>query len=385
MEYTTMWAYLWDLVDDGIDRALGRIQDEAGVGAVSIATAYHTVQHLRPQAPGSKFFCAHEAALYFPPDRPRYRETPLQPRVSPLVVGGNPLRQVSERCAARGLGLISWTVTLHNSHLGGHYPEVAVQNVFGDTIREALCPAQEPVRAYVRALVDDLTANYQLRAVELESLCYPTARHYHGHEKLGIVLGPVEQLLLCLCFCPACRRRVGERVAVDDAAYAARVTLEATFATGNPCPQTLAQYLEAQPALAAYLEARQEVVTSLVQELKAVCRAELIYLGMGDWHLSGADPRAIADSVERLETLCYHADAERTGAAVEALGRAAGDPRRVTIGLCAYPPASPDAETLQANACAAAAAGAGALSFYHYGIMPRSHLEWVRQAVAAVR
>ena len=381
MDYTTMWAYPWDLADEGVDRALRCMRDEAGVGAVSLATAYHSVQHLRPRASGHRFFTAHEAALYFPPDRPRYRATSLQPRVSPMVVGGNPLREVAEGCQALGMGLISWTVALHNSHLGGHYPDVAVRNVFGDVIQAALCPAQEPVRAYVRALVDDLTTNYPLQAVEMESLAYPGARHSHAHEKVGVPLGPAGDVLLCVCFCDACRRTLAGRADVDAAAAAVRDTLTGIFTSGEAPSLSLPEYLAGQPALSGYLEARKEVVTSLVREVKEVCRAELIYIDMGDWWGRGADLAAIGAIADRLEVLCYGRDPDRTRAAVGRLAAATGDPRRVTVGFCAYPPATPDPETLSANVCAAQASGAGGFSFYHYGIMPARNLAWVRGAI----
>ncbi|MDH7570037.1 MAG: hypothetical protein QHJ73_10675, partial [Armatimonadota bacterium] len=105
MDYVTMWAYLWDLLDEGIERALRRMRDEAGVNTVSLATSYHSVQHLRPRAAGNKFFSCHQGSLYFPPDRSRYTGTPLRPRVSPIVVGGNPLRDVANRCETLGMRL----------------------------------------------------------------------------------------------------------------------------------------------------------------------------------------------------------------------------------------------------------------------------------------
>jgi len=280
MDYASLWAYLWDLQEQGVDPALAAMREGAGVDSVSLATAYHSVQHLRPSASGHRFFTARESALYFAPDRPRYQGIAFQPRVSPLVVGGNPLREVSDRCARRGMRLISWTVMLHSS-LGQNYPDLAVRNVFGDWVHEALCPAQEPVRAYARALVDDLTANYRIAVVEVESLAYPAARHYHGHAKVGIALEPLEEFLLALCFCPACRSRMAAAADVEGAAAAVRATLEGVFRSGEPTGQPVEEYLHAHPTVEGYVAARREVVTSLVREVKSACRAELAYLDMG--------------------------------------------------------------------------------------------------------
>ncbi|HEX2998713.1 MAG TPA: hypothetical protein VHR86_00480, partial [Armatimonadota bacterium] len=382
VEYLSMWAYLWDLLDEGIDQALRQMREEAGVNTVSLAVAYHTVQHLRPRATGKKYFVSREASLYFHPDRKRYRDTSLQPRVSPLVIGSNPLREVAERCNAQGMGLIAWTVTLHNSYLGAHYPEVTVRNVFGDSIQEALCPAQEAVRAYVRGLVEDLTANYPLAGVELESLGYPCARHYHCHEKIGIALGPLEQFLLSLCFCPACRRRLEGQVDVEAAARAVRETILSVLERGEPTGQSLPDYLAMQPAVASYLNAQRGIVTSLVQEVKAVCRTRLIYMDTGDWWGGGVDLPTVGHLADRLEILSYTPDARRTRDAIRRAAAATGGAERVTVGFSCFPPASPNPEALYANVRAAAECGVGALSFYHYGIMPPRNLLWVRQALA---
>ena len=60
------------------------------------------------------------------------------------------------------------------------------------------------------------------------------------------------------------------------------------------------------------------------------------------------------------------------------------DVDRVWVGLCAYPPASPTAETLAANVEAVARLGVRAVSFYNYGIMPKRNLQWVKTAIEGI-
>jgi len=112
--YATLWAYLWDLVDDGLDDAVARVRD-AGLNAVSVATAYHTFQQLRPQRPGRKLLTADRASLYFEPEAALYADTALQPHVAELARRDNPLERLSRACGNAGLDLISWTVCLHNT------------------------------------------------------------------------------------------------------------------------------------------------------------------------------------------------------------------------------------------------------------------------------
>jgi len=83
-----------------------------------------------------------------------------------------------------------------------------------------------------------------------------------------------------------------------------------------------------------------------------------------------------------VEILCYQRDAAAIHAAVARVRESIGPEGKLTVGLCAYAPATPDAEALRASAAAALDGGASALSFYHYGIMPRRNLSWVRGALS---
>ena len=62
--HSTLWAYLWDLVDDGLEDAVRRCRNEIGLDALSVATAYHSVQQLRPGRPGKKLWTADQAAVF---------------------------------------------------------------------------------------------------------------------------------------------------------------------------------------------------------------------------------------------------------------------------------------------------------------------------------
>ena len=61
-----------------------------------------------------------------------------------------------------------------------------------------------------------------------------------------------------------------------------------------------------------------------------------------------------------------------------------GEVNRVWVGTCAYPPASPTAETLAANVKAVTELGVRAVSFYNYGIMPKRNLQWVKAAIESI-
>ena len=57
--YKGMYTYPWDLVDEGIDTATGRMRD-CGINTVTLAASYHAGKFLRPHAPAGR--------VYFPED-----------------------------------------------------------------------------------------------------------------------------------------------------------------------------------------------------------------------------------------------------------------------------------------------------------------------------
>jgi hypothetical protein len=132
--YSTMWAYLWDLVDEGLSDAVRYCREEIGPDALSVATAYHSYQQMRPHRPGPKLLIEGAAAVYFQPDIQLYSDTIIEPRIAPLVGAGSPLGQLANLCTQSGLDLISWTVCLHNSHLAAKYPDCAQQTAYGDNL-----------------------------------------------------------------------------------------------------------------------------------------------------------------------------------------------------------------------------------------------------------
>jgi hypothetical protein len=387
--HATMWTYAWDLLDEGVDAVLGRLQQEVGLDAISVATSYHTVAHLRPHSPAGRWFIAHDAAVYFRPAPELWQGLRLQPNVSALARARNPLAEICAAAERRGLRVISWTVCLHNTYLGRTHPDCAVHNAYADVLTSDLCPANPDVRAYVTTLARDLSSNYPLAALELEAIGYSGWAHFHGHEKIGFDLGPAGRFLLELCFCPHCRER-GQAHGVDVARLQqdVRAMLDDAFARGAPVTAPVESVIERTPGLRTYLEAREETVTTLVREVRAASHCPIRTIYLGAWHSTGGNTRALAQESESIDVLAYTSVAEqvrRTARSVlEEMGPEAS-PDRLLVGLQAYPPHATSAEVLVANVRAALELGVRRFSFYNYGIMPLPCLGWVAQAVRVIR
>lgn len=385
MAYATLWAYPWDIVDDGVDRALDAIAD-AGLDAVSVASSYHTFFQIRPHRPGRKIFFAPESAIYFQPDLKLYEDTPIKPNVGPRARDSNLLRIISEGCDARNLGLISWTVCLHNTCLGLRYPEGTQRNVFGDPYPNALCPGNPAVRAYVRALCTDLTTNYNLRALELEMLNYTAFSPHSNHTKIGVRIGRMERFLMSLCFCHGCTARGRVRgIDVDGLKRTVAEPLQDALQHDRPSERGVDEFLSEHQELAAYLDMRREAVSSLIREIKEDIATDLHFIFMGAPRITGAEYRETASIVDKVEILCYTSSPDAVEARIRRMLPELDGPGRLVVGLSAYAPAAPDPETLEENVRRARRFDVGGLSFYNYGIMPMENLGWVKRALRAER
>mgnify|MGYP005863561923 CR=1 FL=1 len=77
-----LWCYPWDLVDEGIDRVLDRLQGEAGVTGVSVATHYHAVDQLRPHGSVAPRRFRSAGGAQFQPEAAAYAATRYRPVVA---------------------------------------------------------------------------------------------------------------------------------------------------------------------------------------------------------------------------------------------------------------------------------------------------------------
>ncbi len=387
MAYSSMWTYVWDLVDEGIEPTLDLLKDRIGLSGISVATSYHTVDHLRLHCPKPIYFRARQAALYFVPQASLYKATKIVPNVAPIAKKNNPLAAIAKGCAKCKLDLNSWTVLMHNSHLAGKYPDCAAEDCFGARSPVALCPSNVNVREYFRAVVRDLVTNYGVKNVELESCGYENFRHYHMHEKHGIVFGALDKFALTLCFCESCRARAKKaNVDADHVRNQTRKALESAFRRGQPMRGTVEEFVEETSEMGNYVEMREQSMLQFLGELKkAAGKASLITMNEGNRFVTGVGMREMAEVADRVLLLCYSPKPQVVRELVEDGIEAVGKASRLVAGYHCYAPNAPDADTLEATVAAAYDLKVRHFNFYNYGIMPIPNLMWVKDVVAGLK
>lgn len=271
--FRSLFMHLWDFVEDDPDAVMTWVR-EAGLNTMCVAGSYHSGWFIHPSSRTHRFFRTEGSVSYFRPQNALWKKLRLRPKMSELCVRKDWLAEVGKRLSKHELQLVSWTIGCHNSHLGLMHPELTPQNVYGDRMPHALCPAQADVRAYLLTLCRDLATNYPLWAIQLEAFGWMNAAHGHHHERDLVGLADFEQKLISLCFCPACTDAAG-RSGVDVAALKAalKTILDGAFreAPDRPKghPQSVAEVEDRFPELKKFEAWRRTFLASLIHEVKS--------------------------------------------------------------------------------------------------------------------
>jgi hypothetical protein len=399
----SFFAFASDLRDEGVETVLGNVQGRAGADGLTLAVAYHDARDVFPHNPVRRVRFLEPGRVFFRPDPGRYRGLLLQPVVSELVADGCPLAEAAAATSRRDMRLTAWAVLLHNDLLGFEHPSCAPRNAFGDPYLTDLCPANPDVRAYVRALVEDV-ARRDVEVVQVESLHFHVLAHGYHHERFFEDVGALGAELLGLCFCGHCVAAADAR-GVDGAGLQrfVRAELERRFAAAPGADDAGLAELGALAGgeMAGYLEARTETVATLIEEAVASAAeggARLVVqdlAGAIEGYATGRPAGApVAASAWRLGLDLRRAAA--AGAGVMALAYAE-DPDRVRLDLEAYrsvapltgvafrpmPPDCRSTENLARKVRLAREHDVEEVGLYHYGLCRLSALDWTRAALTA--
>jgi hypothetical protein len=393
-----VYAYPWDLNDEGIVPALERIAS-LGLNAVHLASSYHSGKFISPRSSRQRVYFPEGGVVYFQPSETRFRGLPIQPFVSELVKEADVLGRTADGCKRLALQFVAWVVGTHNTRIASSHPEYASRNAYGDPYIYALCPSHEAVREYVKGLVDDLLDQYPIAAIEMESFGYMGFLHGYHHEFYSVSLGAFEQSLLALCFCEACER-MGAEAGLDIKRLKSEIRSAVDRKLEEPRPNgeleaestaELMDFVLSRDALVAYLRKRSSLVTNLVSGVGQTVRnkgAKLYCLGpvfarpsaLG-W-VEGIDAKAIGKIVDRFEVALYFDDFERRASEAFAIA-GLGLPCGLGAAINAGHPYCRSCDDLVATTKLAKQAGFGAVGFYNYGTLPEYRLQWIEQAVRA--
>jgi hypothetical protein len=389
MSHRAIYAYPWDLADEGVVDAIGEIT-ALGIDTLTIAGSYHAGKFLRPHGRSRRVFFPEDGTVYFEAEPARYGA--IKPIRASLVQERDVLREAT---AHPHVAANAWLVLLHNSRLGELHPQSTVRNVFGDPYVYSLCPSAPDAREYAVALSKDVTDNYAVTGISLETPGFLPYAHGYHHEFAMVKPNRWLESRLGLCFCDHC---VGNAAAAGIDADRLRATMREeveTYLAGDAdVPDDMAEAfwlsdVAAEGTLSSYLQWRCGVVTTLVREIRAAVRADATVAIIpsvarptcGAWY-EGSDLRALAEAAGIVEACFYEPSVERIRADVRDTQRrlkGAGTLRGILR------PGFPDLQSRSDLVAAVEAlrdAGVSGIAFYNYGHLRRSNLAWIADALA---
>ncbi len=390
--YRGLYAYAWDLADEGLETVLDRIRP-TGINTITLAASYHAGKFLRPHGVGGKVYFPKDGTVYFRARPERYGQ--IKPLVNPLVADFDAFAELATK--APDLGRVAWVVCCHNTPLGELHPELTSRNAFGDPYPYSLCPAHPAVRDYVVNLCADLADRYELAGLALETPGWLPYDHGFHHEFALLPLDRFAKTLLALCFADSTRHAArAADLDADRLQARTRALLERYLAAEIAVPDPLATEwwlaeLVGDPEFAAFLHWRCRVVADLVAAVKAALPATTSLAVIptvqrppaASW-LEGSDFALLAAAADALEVPAYQPTAEAAFLSAWHVRERAGDDATLNFILRpSFPDLANGAETVAA-ARRLKEVGMAGIAFYNYGHLRLTSLERIKAALAAL-
>ena len=394
-EHASMWAYPWDINDEGIDAALDRIAG-IGIGDVKVASIYHSGRFILPHNPRRKIYFPQPGALYFQPDAAWYDDAPIQPPVwNELTPDFWP--RLREAIAARGQTLSSWCLGLHNTHVGSTHPDAAVRNAFGDVLMTDLCAANPQVIQLLTNAVRNAAVATGADRILLESFEYMPFAHGYHHEVIGVPVSPRTGLLTTLCFCRWCTAAGAERgVDVEGLQNWVRDEVNSAMAGAFDAPEPFSwESFRAGIGgeLGRYWDVRNDAVrqllTTAVGAIREVSEAAVGVLDFGPiygtpadgttWQ-SGLDVAHVAEIADEVHPTFYLADPQAHEESINAYLDLVPDGVEIHPAIRAILPQVDGPDVLR-ESLAPLRGRVDGVSFYNYGFLGEQAFDWIAQAV----
>jgi hypothetical protein len=389
MCYRAIYAYAWDLADEGVSEVIGEVE-ALGIDTITLAGSYHAGKFLRPHGRSARVYFPEDGTVYFNADPARYGT--ITPVPSSLVRERDIFREAAGQSQ---VATNAWLVLLHNSRLGELHPQSTVRNAFGDRYVYSLCPSAPDAREYAIALCKDVTDNYPVAGISVETPGFLPYAHGYHHEFAMVKPNRWLDSRLGLCFCGHCVERAAA-AGIEASRLKARVREEVDTYLGGEAdfPEDMAEAfwlsdVATDGTLTAFLHWRSDVVTSLVREIRAAVRADANVAVIpsvtrptgGAWY-EGSDLRALAGAAGIIEACFYEPSADRVRADVRDTERRLQGTGKLR-GILR--PGFPDLQSrteLVASAEALRDAGISEIAFYNYGHLRKRNLGWIADALA---
>ena len=380
----SIYAYPWDLADEGFDTSLGRIADLARCEEVLLTPCYHRGDYVLPHHPTHPIYFGEPGAVFFSPDLSRYETTNIKPAVSHKVTDPEYFDRIVEAIRERGLQFGAWIVYARQDQLAAAYPQFARHDVFGTPYTGQLSVAPLDVCEYFLTLTREVMDRFAPSSVFIEALGRPG---FPLPPKRQVEIGPRCQYLLSLCFNPASIDRAGD-AGMDGEGFREEVLdyvqprlQEATKSEGGE--PASAEWIDAafDGQLRQYIDISRAHLTELWLSVVDIMRA-----GGAEVHMSLVDEaRLYSNDLDpslnrQCDRVCYEPRGDITTDEVETLRAQGSSEAKVLYYMDRHFESDEEATDVLASAVESGCDGA---TVYNYGLLTERQLGRVGAAVKA--
>lgn len=290
----SVWAYPWDLADEGVDTALDWLAAH-GFDAIELCPNYHAISTFSPRNRRRSQFYSEQGAVYFPARADKYS------RIKPALHSEPEVLAVYEQTArgtqARGMQLNAWVIGMFQPWLARAYPDTAIENAFGHRSYSATCPAHPDIQAYLPELLADLCDLHPVSGLTLENVGYPDFTYGWVRPRILVYMDAWTKFLAGLCFnehsmSAARAHGVDPEEVRASVARELRERLEAVPAPNAPeqdLSEQVAERCEADEEFRGYLEAREQSAIGLVKAIRHALRRSHVRVGISEASLGWAN------------------------------------------------------------------------------------------------
>ncbi len=367
----------WELEHDDLAGAFDRLHGTVGITGLSLRVATAPQLQLVAHAYEHQTFRT-RGGLFYHADPDRYSSTRCKPIMSAWLKRKDPLERIGEACTQSGLSLRAVVSASLTGRIAAKHPDMACKNCFGDVSSESVCLANPDVRAYLAALVADVSARPAVTALVMADLQIAWSEAHDHDLRAGPALGAVERDMLAMCFCESCQQQAGSLgVDMEAARDTAKRLTTVSLQRGAPCDQPLDAVLADQAPLTLLREWRTQTLTKLVDELVSACSGELILLrrahhdrALDDFAAFADRAAAVITSVEEIETI---------------RGAMCPSARRNEVQLPGWLTCAPHNAELVRGLSQAVESGFNGIDIDGYGLVGDSGLAAIRQAIRYAR
>ena len=407
----------WDIAEEGTEQTLAQVAS-LGVDGVSLTASWPGRAVLRPRAPAGRLYVPERGSVYFRPDETRWSASPLKPHAAELVLMEDYFDTLPIRAQREGLSVEARVVFVpyvppprraaprrERSVTGRLLPpekpfqiqRLFVRNAFGDRLPGYLCPAHEEVRAYFVELVADITRG-EVSSVVLESYGFPLYDFAALPGAQALAASPVAAFLMGVCFCEKCTERGNAtNLEVSPLAWRVRNFLERLLSgepapsggdTDSPLAETPDGLREIDENLPAYLRVRNDIVGTLVRDLRAALRPEVRLTALTGSHFpasrawrEGSDVARLAAGADVIRLQGGSPDGtamvqDVTYAREKTSGRA-----ELSVRLAPGPPHAATFDQFAEKVMIARDLGLESCVFSSLGELAHAHLKWIPKAI----